>query len=102
MEPRQILDMDTTVGATAFALFQIKEHTASVDGKVFDTHLAPAVNRGVDSTAPRTDRWGNIVREHNNQVKVVILAIEDIDHNNVWEVEKLRDSLEMHRIWHPF
>jgi hypothetical protein len=39
-----------------------------------------------------------VVRERNNQVKVVVIALKYTDDDNVWEVEQLRDSLEMHRI----
>lgn len=35
-------------------------------------------------------------------MKVVIAAIEASDHNNVWEIEQPRDSLETHRIRHLF
>jgi hypothetical protein len=52
----------------------------------------------VYGTAPGTDRRINIVRERNNQMKMVITAIKGIDYGNVWEVEQLCDSLEMHRI----
>jgi len=59
------------------------------------------------ATAPRevlaegkgvSARRGLEVRERNNQVKVVILAIKDTYHDNIWEVELLCDSFEMHRI----
>jgi hypothetical protein len=56
----------------------------------------------MDGTAPGADRWASIVRERYNKMEVVIATLQGINSNNVWEVEQLRDSFEMHRIWHPF
>jgi hypothetical protein len=56
----------------------------------------------MNRTATGTNGRRGLSRERNNQMKVVIGAVKRADHDNIWEVEQLRDSLEMHRIWHPF
>jgi len=56
----------------------------------------------VDGTAAGASRQVSIARERYNKVKVVIATLQSINNNNIWEVEQLRDSFEMHRIWHPF
>jgi hypothetical protein len=40
----------------------------------------------MNSAAPGANWRIGIIRERNNQMKVVIPTIKGIDHNNVWEV----------------
>ncbi len=93
-----MLDSNAAVRATTLTFLQIDKHTVTKDRQVFDTHLAPAVNRGVNRSTPRADWKPFIIRERNNKMVVVIPAIEGADHDNVWEIEQLCDSLEMHRV----
>ena len=81
-----MLNVNTAIGATAFALLQLEEHATTVRRQIFNAHLSPAVNGRMNSATPGASWRIGIIRERNNQMKVVIPAIKGIDHNNVWEV----------------